>query len=171
MNQRWYSDEPPQEGRGRSAKKRAALAVEDLAKRLVDLPEAACRKLPLSADIRRELQLARETKAMGARKRQTKHLAGELRRREEEIETIQEFFAAVDQVNLEERRDFHHLEELRDRLCAPGTFSEALEEALRDCPTLDRETLSGLARSVHGSGDKRASREIFRRLRDAFEKG
>jgi ribosome-associated protein len=104
MNQRWYNDEPPTEGRGRSAKKRAAEAVEELAKRLVALPEASCRKLPLSADLRKELQVARDTEAMGARKRQVKHFAGEMRRREEEIEAIQTFLDGADQVNLQARR-------------------------------------------------------------------
>jgi ribosome-associated protein len=170
MNQRWYNDEPPTEGRGRSAKKRAAEAVEELAKRLVALPEAACRKLPLSADLRKELQVARDTEAMGARKRQVKHFAGEMRRREEEIEAIQTFLDGADQVNLQARREFHHLEELRDRLCEPATFAEALDEAMQACPSLDRETLSGLARSVHSSADKRAAREIFRRLRDGAVK-
>jgi ribosome-associated protein len=89
-----------------------------------------------------------------------------MRRREEEIEAIQTFLDGADQVNLQARREFHHLEELRDRLCEPATFAEALDEAMQACPSLDRETLSGLARSVHSSADKRAAREIFRRLRD-----
>jgi ribosome-associated protein len=69
-------------------------------------------------------------------------------------------------VALGDRRQFHHLEELRDRLCDPDRFPAALDEVLELYPNIDRNTISRLSRSVHQHADRRAARELFRRLRD-----
>jgi ribosome-associated protein len=79
----------------RSAKKRAAKAVEGLAWQLLKLPEAELKRLPISEEIRDELKRARETKEHGARKRQTKHLAKALRRGEKELEALQTFLGGT----------------------------------------------------------------------------
>ena len=154
----------------RSAMKRAAKAVEELARQMVDMPEADWKKLPASPALRREIELARVTKGHGSRKRQTKHLAALLRQMEEETEELQAFLSGLDQVHLREQRDFHELEDLRDRICNPDLSGAALDEAASAIPGLDREAISRLARSVHANGDRRAFRDIFRRLREAREK-
>jgi ribosome-associated protein len=154
----------------RSAMKRAAKAVEELARQMVDMPEAEWKKLPASPALRREIELARVTKGHGSRKRQTKHLAALLRQMEEETEELQAFLSGLDQVHLREQRDFHELEDLRDRICNPDLSEAALDEAASAMPGLDRGAISRLAGSVHAHGDRRAFREIFRRLREAKEK-
>ncbi|PLX85471.1 MAG: hypothetical protein C0617_04030 [Desulfuromonas sp.] len=166
MNRQWDKEEMV-EGRGRSAKKRAAKEVEELAFRLVEMPETGLKKLPASQEVREEIELARSTKGGSSRKRQIKHLAGALRRREEEAEQLRSFLDGTDAVHLQEKRDFHSLEELRDRLCDPELFAAALQEATGAFPLLEREALSRLARSVHDHGDRRAFREIFRLMRKA----
>jgi len=154
----------------RSALKRAAKAIEELARQVVEMPEAEWKKLPASPVVRAEIALARGTKGHGgARKRQIKHLAALLRQREEEAEELQTFLSGLDQLHLGEKRDFHELEELRDRLCDPERCAAALEELEGALPGLDRGALGRLARSVHANGDRRAYREIFRRLREAKE--
>jgi len=154
----------------RSAMKRAAKAVEELARQMVEMPEAEWKKLPASPALRREIELARTTKGYGARKRQTKHLAALLRQMEDEAEELQAFLSGLDQVHLGEKRDFHELEDLRDRICNPDLSGAALDEAAAAMPGLDRGAIGRLARSVHANGDRRAFREIFRRLREAREK-
>lgn len=154
----------------RSAMKRAAKAVEELARQMVEMPDADWRKLPASPALRREIELARGTKGHGARKRQTKHVAAILRQTEDEAELLQAFLAGLDHVRHSEKQSFHELEDLRDRLCTPASFAEAMKEAAAAMPGLDREAIAGLARSVHASGDRRAFREIFRRLREGREK-
>ncbi len=161
--------EKQEEGRGRSAQKRAAKAVEELAQRLVDLSDSAASSLPLSPEMAKELHLARNTRGHGSRKRQIKHLAGALRHNEEERAQIESALDGVDQVQRQEVTAFHQLEELRDRLCSPTDFDSALQEARDLYPQLDANKLAGLARSVHASSDKKAYREIFRRLRKAAE--
>ena len=149
--------------------KRAAKAIEELARQAVELAEAQWKKLPASPAVRAEIGLARTTKGHGARKRQIKHLAALLRQREEEAQGLQAFLSGLDQLHLREKRDFHELEELRDRLCDPDRCAAALEELEGTLPGLDRPALGRLARSVHANGDRRAFREIFRRLREAKE--
>jgi len=156
-------------GPSRSAKKRAAKEVEELARALVDLPETEMARAPLAEGIAGEIRQARATRAHGARKRQIKHLAGVLRRHPEELARLQDFLEGRNQVRLEQRDAFHRVEELRDRLCDPDQFAAALEESLRVFPGLDRDSLSRLARAVHTGGDRKAFREIFRQLRKASE--
>ena len=158
-----------QEGRGRSAKKRAAKAVEDLARQLVELPDQALEGLPLTDAMRRELDQARATKGHSSRRRQIKHFAGCLRRDDDQREAIENALSGHQVEQARERHAFHSLEELRNRLCDAEQFAAALDEVASTLPTVDRNKLSRLARSVHATGDKKAAREIFRRLRLAAE--
>jgi len=158
-------------GPSRSAKKREAQAIEEIAQRLADIPEAEWRRIPLSDAVRKEAEQARLIKAHGARKRQVKHLAGVLRRREEEVEELRAFLDGLHEVQLQEKKAFHDLESLRDRLCDPEGFDAAFVEAGEAFPDIDFEAIKRLARSVHSTGDRKASREIFRRLRKESEAG
>ncbi len=157
------------EGRGRAKKKRAARAIEALAVRMVEASEALCKRLPLPDELRESLNQARSITARSARKRQLKHLAGLLRRDEESAAAIQTALDNVGRRNQTERDLFHHIEELRDALCDPERFTEAIESTAQEWPCLDRQTLTLLAQRVHQTGDKRASREIFRCLRALSE--
>lgn len=153
-------------GPSRSAKKRAAQEVERLAHELAEMAEAEWRKLPASPGIRDEIRQARETHGHGARKRQIKHLAGVLRRNEEETEALRDFLDGRHTLQLAEKKTFHALEELRDRLCEPTLCEAALREVGQRCPGVDLAEIARLARAAHGGEDRRAYREIFRRLRE-----
>lgn len=146
--------------------KKLAKEVEGLAKQLAELTDAAFKRLELDDELREEVILARETLGRGSHKRQIKYLAGLLREQPEEVIRLSAALEAQDQVALEDRRQFHHLEQLRDRLCDQDSFQTAFNEVLELCPNIDRKTISRLSRSVHQHADKRAARELFRRLRD-----
>lgn len=146
--------------------KKLAKEVEALARKLCELPETAFSQVALDADLHEEVVLARETHGRGSHKRQIKHLAGALRQQPEEVERIRLALQDLDQVALDERRHFHRLESLRDRLCDQRSFQEAFDEVLALCPGIDRKAITRLARSVHQHNDRRAARELFRRLRD-----
>jgi len=165
-------DEDPhyeREGRGRSARKRAAQAVEALAVRLVSSSGALCDRLPMPDELRQELVLARRITSHGARKRQIKHLAGLLRRDEATATAVQAALDTAGRSSRAERESFHHIEELRDGLCDPDRFAETIEIVADELPGLDRQVLTRLAQRVHTTGEKRASREIFRHLRTLTE--
>jgi ribosome-associated protein len=164
-------EEELQEGRGRSVKKRAARAVEELARQLVELPESELLKLRLTKTLLDEVEFARETRGHSSRKRQLKYLAGLLRRDQEQYEAIS---AALAGRSLDQRRAtlaFHELEELRDRLCVAATFDAALSDVCARYPLIDTARLTRLAGAVHEHGDKKAAREIFRSLRKEVERG
>jgi len=137
--------------------------------RLVDSRGTLCERLPLSDKLREEIVLARRITARGARKRQIKHLAGLLRRDEATTAAVRAALDTAGRTNRAERESFHHLEDLRDGLCDPDRFAETIRAAEEELPGLDRRVLTRLARKVHLNGDKRASREIFRRLRTLTE--
>lgn len=155
-------------GPSRSARKRAAQGVEDLARRLADLPEAEVRKLPATPEIVAELRQIRSIRSLPARDRQIRHLAS-LLRREEELENLEDFIAGIDRQHREEQVQFHRLEEWRDRLCDPEAFPAALAEVTQALPAVDPQALGRLARAAQERGDRHAFREIFRLLRRAGE--
>ncbi len=153
----------------RTKKKQQAKEIEMLAAQLTTLTEKQLAQLFLSAGLAQEVALARATKSYSAQKRQIKHLAGFMRKQDEELPAVQEQLAKLDQVSRGQQQDFHLLEALRDRLCALSSFDEAYQEMLSLYPQIDHKTMSRLARSVHQHEDRRASREIFRRLRDEMQ--
>ncbi len=163
----YLEEEYKTEGRGRSAKKREAKAVEKLAERLVELPETELPDLPLGDELREELLLARQTKGHGSRKRQIKHFSGLLRRDDHAREALQEAMTQFDMKHGQETAVHHDLEKLRERLCSPQDHDAALQEVAATFPSVDRKALQRLVKSVQHSNDKKAYREIFRRLRDA----
>ena len=152
------------EGRpNKSALKRAALAIERLAARLVELSPAQLDRLQLPEDIGQGVRLAARIVNGNARSRQIKYLAAQLRNDEELAGRLKAFFEGEEQHDGESIRRFHSLEDLRDRLCAAATCAQALEELKEVFSKSDLETIARLARSAQG-GDRRAAREIFRRL-------
>ena len=167
---RFKDEEPRTEGRGRSAAKRAAKAVEEIARQLVELPEAELGKLPVSDDLRAELERTRSTRGRGGAKRQLKHFAGLLRRHEEARDALQAWLEGYHADHFKEVQAFHGLEQLRERLCSPEESARALDEVRSRYPDIDVSRLEGLIRSVHATRDKKAFREIFRRLKDAEAK-
>jgi ribosome-associated protein len=151
-------------GPSRSAKKRAAHQVEELAHELAEMAEAEWRKLPASPELRDEIRQARETRGHGARKRQIKHLAGVVRRDEEEAAALRDFLDGHHAQQLAEKKTFHTLEELRDRLCDPALFEAALQKS-DGASGVDSVEIAPAGWVAHGSED-RGLREIFRRLRE-----
>ena len=133
------------------------------------MPENQFAQLTLSDSLKQEVALARATKGHSSLKRQIKHLAGALRKQDEELQSLLEQLASLDQVSRGQKQDFHRLEALRDRLCDPSSFADAFNEMFSLYPQIDRKTMSRLASSVHQHEDRRASREIFRRLREAMQ--
>ena len=153
----------------RTKKKQLAKEVEQLAVQLANMPDKAFAQLKMSEELAEEAEEARATKGRGSHKRQIKYLAGMLRKQDEELESLMTQLQGLDQVARSEKKEFHQLEKLRDRLCDQKTFDAAFNEMLELYPRIDRKTISRLARSVHQYDDRRAYREIFKRLRDVEE--
>ncbi|HKK01097.1 MAG TPA: DUF615 domain-containing protein, partial [Desulfuromonadales bacterium] len=106
----------------------------------------------------------------GARSRQVRHLAAELRRRPEEAQALAEALDGTDEIHRREQVLFHRIETLRDELCGKADLDGVLQQALAVCPALDREAAGRLAQAVRTRNDRRAFRQLFKLLRDAVQK-
>lgn len=172
---REHDDEFPEDAHddapSRSQRRRDALAVFDLAERLVALSDAQLAQLPLDDELRDEVEKTRRITRQIARKRQIQYLAKVMRRREDELPALR---AALDhdrEVSRRETAELHRLEEWRDRLTDEG--DEALAELLKRFPSADRQHLRQLARQAkverHDNRPPHAFRELFRELRELFD--
>ncbi|HSX59875.1 MAG TPA: ribosome biogenesis factor YjgA [Tahibacter sp.] len=172
-----HDDELPEDdgddSPSRSQRRRDALAVFELAERLVALTDAQLGHLALDEDLLDEVEKARRITQQIARKRQIQFLAKIMRRREDELPAIRAQLDHDRQLARRETAELHRLEEWRDRLIDEG--DEALTELLRQFPSADRQHLRQLARQArterHDNRPPHAFRELFRELRALFEGG
>lgn len=152
----------------KSARKREAQEVEDLARELVDMRPAEIAALKLGPEFMAVIERARAL-SKGARKREIKHLAGMLRSDEAQLEQVRRFQQGVSEQQLEEKRRHHILERWRDGLCNPEQRSVIRAEIIAALPGLDIAALDKLVRGYQGPGDKKRYRQIFTLLRKASE--
>lgn len=169
MHETELDEEEQDYGPSRGEQRRAALAVLELALRLVEQSEATIQRIPMDEDLRELVLASRKITAQIARKRQVHYLAKHMRR--EEDEALDAIRAALDHDKADGRREaqaLHQVEYWRDRLIADG--DTALGELLALNPHADRQHLRQLARNAHQEKLKNkpphAYRELFRELRD-----
>ena len=161
-------------GPSRGEQRREALAVLELATRLMEQTPARLAQLPLGDDLRALVLDSQRITAQIARKRQTQFLAKNLRREDEA--TLDAIRAALDHAKADSRREnaaLHRVEAMRDRLIADG--DEALAELVAEFPHADRQHLRQLARNAHQeklrNKPPHAYRELFRELRELMAHG
>lgn len=161
-----HSDDFPP---SKSQRKRHAEALQALAVSLVDLPDAQLARIPLPERLRDAIVETRRISSHGALRRQHQYL-GRLMRQADEA-PIRE---ALDQLAREaagRTRQFHAVEQWRDRLVAEG--DAALDDLLAAHPSLERAPLRHFIRQARleadRDGPKRAARALFRHLRERLE--
>ena len=159
-------------GPSRGDLRREALAVLDLAHRLVEQPAARLLQLPMSDDLAAIAIAAQRITAQIARKREVGFLAKKLRR--ESDETLEAIRAAMEHDKADSRREnaaLHRIEATRDQLIADG--DSALSELLIEYPHADRQHLRQLARNAREeklrNKPPHAFRELFRELRELMQ--
>jgi ribosome-associated protein len=153
-------------GPSRSQQRREALAIFELAERLVALSEPQVKKVPMDDALRAAVQHTRRITQHIAKKRETQYLAKLLRRDDEAVAAILAHLDVDRDAQRRENARLHRLEHLRDRLVDED---EAFAEALELFPEADRQQLRQLIRKAR---DERAAerppaayREIFKVLR------
>jgi ribosome-associated protein len=157
-------------GPSRSQQRRDALAIFELAERLVALSEPQVKKVPMDDALRAAVQHTRRITQHIAKKRETQYLAKLLRRDDEAVAAIRAHLDIDRDAQRRENARLHRLEHLRDRLV---NEDEAFAEALEQFPDADRQQLRQLIRKAR---DERAAerppaayREIFKLLRKLDE--
>ena len=152
-----------------------------MAGELVDLSPGEIKSLPVPDFLRQEILATGKLNA-GARKRQIKFIAKELRNSEDDYRQLGEFLARRKGSKLKENEEFHELERLRQAIITDAitAFEEsraeetpmpddwpspALDEAKRLLPELNADDIRGLAGRYARTRKITHSREIFRHLK------
>jgi ribosome-associated protein len=153
----------------KSARKRAAQAVQDLGVELVQLREAQLADLDLPEKLKEAIRAARTIKSRVAAARQRQYI-GKLMR-DVDPEPIRAALSARSRVDAQETERFKRVESWRDRLLSEG--APALEELRRWRPQIDaqewvRRVSSAQAERARSGVSGPASRELFRALRALF---
>ena len=169
----------------RTEQKRRAQGLEELAAELVALPLSRQQHLPCEERLRAEIISATSMQA-GARRRQIKYLAKQLRMADPE--PLLAFLETERGSRLKRDQRLHEMERLRDAivneaiaaLSAPGWGSElpdwdgegyALAQAAREFPGLDQAAIKIAARRYAKTRKPIYSREVFRLLKAALGPG
>ena len=162
-------EEEAEHGPSRGEQRRQALAVLELAQRLVERSDADLARMPVDDELRELVLASKKITSQIARKRQVQYLAKHMRRRDDEV--LATIRAALEHDKADGRREaqaLHQVEYWRDRLIADG--DEALGEFVDAHPHADRQRLRQLARNAHHEKLKNkpphAYRELFRELRE-----
>jgi ribosome-associated protein len=162
------ADEAGDEGPSRSQRKRDAAELKALGDELVALPLAELDALPLEEKLRDAIDLARRITAHGGAARQ-RQLIGKILRKTD-VEALRAVIAARALDRRLAAREFHRVEEWRDRLLAEG--EPALAALIAAAPALDAAELRRLVAAARAEAAARrppaASRALFRWLREAL---
>jgi ribosome-associated protein len=175
----------------KSEKKRRAKAIEQLVLELAALTQAELKNLPCDQEIREEIISAKTLKG-GSRKRQLKYVTKLLR--EQSVEELYDFLAEKKGSALKKQQEFHELEHLRNLLIneavqgyeahkyqegflnedEPGEFlddSETIDLIITHLPLVDQSLLKNTAMQFARTRNRKFSRELFRIMKAALEKG
>ena len=147
----------------KSARKRAGLALQQLAETLLALPPQQLAEIPLGEPLRKALADSRSVTQHEARRRQLQYL-GKLMR-DADAAAIQAALAEREQRGRHFRRHHERIDVLCEQLCTGG--DAALTALLAEHPDLERQQLRQLVRNAAGEADPRsaARRKLFDYLR------
>jgi len=169
----------------RSEQKRRIKQLEKLVEKMVRLPVSLMKTLPCSKEV---IDLIRDTPALkgGARKRQVKYITKVLKNDSVDMDAVYAFMSERQGPALQETKEFHEMEYLRDTLLneAIGRLklarenhiemeenwsSQVVAEVGKQFPGIDSSLLTRLAWLFARTRNRKHSREIFRLLRAALE--
>jgi ribosome-associated protein len=156
-------------GPSRGEQRREALAVLEVAHRLVEQPVARLAQIGLADNVFEAAVAAQKIGSQIARKRAVGFLAKQLRKQDDDA--LAAIRAALEHDKSDSRREaaaLHRVEAWRERLVTGG--DEALGELLEEHPQADRQQLRQLIRNAREerlrNKPPHAQRELFRLLRD-----
>ncbi|MEN1957752.1 ribosome biogenesis factor YjgA [Luteimonas changyuni] len=156
-------------GPSRSAQRRGALDVLELAKQLVELDPGKLAKLPLDDHLLPHIAQARRISSRIARKREVAFLAKQLRREDDEaLDALNDALGVGGEAARLDTARLHRAEEWRERLL--GEEGDAALAALIDeFPGADSQRLRQLVRNAlaerKANKPPRAFRELYREVR------
>ncbi len=148
------------EGKSKSQVKREMHELQKLGEELVALSAAARAKVPLDDELKDALQLA--DKLGNKREALRRHIQfiGRLMR-SRDLEPIEQALAVLRNTNQAATRQFHKVENWRDKLLANN---DALTEFIAQYPTVDVQQLRQLIRNAKKEQEKHQPPKYYREL-------
>lgn len=145
-------------------------ALQKLGENLVNLGASALAKIPMDDELEEAVLLARKiNKKKDGFRRQLQFIGKLLRARD--VTPIEQAFAAIQASHIRGNQAFHKLEQARDALLSKG--DDAINDLLKEHPSLDRQKLRQLTRSAKKQQEQnkppKAAREIFQYLKQEIE--
>jgi ribosome-associated protein len=181
----FFPEPSPDMNVSRTIQKKQAKQLEELAMELVTLSRAELAALPADEPLKAEILESRDLKG-GARKRQVKYIAKNLRH--SDPEPLFEFLAQRKGSKLKEDQEIHELERLRDAIIGEAIAayqeaqasglrfleqewqSESNEEAAEKWPKLEKIAVHRAATRFAVTRKPAYKKDIFRQLKTAKEK-
>jgi len=156
--------------------KKEMLRLQALGEKLIALKEVQLDKLPLGTPLRAAIDETRQIKSREGLRRHKQYI-GRLMR-DIDSEAIASFVEHMEKSHQLNTREFHHLEELREKLIAGG--NEVIGEVIAKHQQVDRQKLRQLVRKAKKERQlqqenpsdpvkNKSSRELFRFLRDLHD--
>lgn len=154
----------------KTALKKEMLELQDLGKQLIELSDAEFAKIPISDDdLIEAIATAKRIKSREGLRRQMQYI-GKLMRLTDPA-PIREALAERQRGHQELARQFHALEEMRDRLLEVGI--SAVEEVVEKYPEAERQQLRQLilqaGKEAANNKPPAAKRKLFKYLRSLHE--
>lgn len=153
----------------KSQRKRDMEKLQSLGTQLTQLSLAQLQKMTLPEALFNAVVMAQQISARGAHKRQLQYI-GRLMR-DIDPQPIQQQLDDLQMHSATANREFHQLEQWRDRLLTEG--DEAVTQLVQSYPDTDTQHLRQLVRSARkeklANKTPRAAREIFRYLRQLIQ--
>lgn len=158
------------EAKSRTQKKKEDRRRQELGETLLALAPEQLDRIEMDEALREAIRFARRIKSHGAKRRQLQYIG--VLMREIDVGPIQDALALLKQGDREKALAFQKIERWRDRLAAGDLC--LVEEILAQCPNLERQRLTQLARNAKketatGKGVK-SRRMLFRYLWFAVSK-
>lgn len=154
-----------EEAVSKSQLKREMLALQVLGEALVDMPDKELATIPVPERLMDQINTARKINHHGGKKRQLQYI-GKLMR-SFDVSAIQKAYNDLQTGRKALAREFHQLEEWRDRLIAQG--APAIEKFLVKYPDGNRQQLRQMVRQAQKEQSQEkpptASRKLFRYIK------
>lgn len=153
----------------KSQLKREMLALQGLGEALVGLPDRELATIPVPEQLLEHINLAQKITHHGGKKRQLQYI-GKLMRKLD-VSEIQIAYKELLNGRKTHAREFHQLEQWRDKLIEQG--STAIEELLAQYPDADRQQLRQMVRQAQKEQSQEkppaTSRKLFRYIKTLAE--
>ena len=164
-----HTEDDDQTGISKSQRKRDMDELKKLGMELLEFSDDALRQLQMPETLLEAIRTGKRITSNNARKRQMQYIGKLLK--DTDAAPLQEAVDARNHQHATHTREFHQLEELRDKLVLEG--DSALPAVLALFPRTDRQHLRKLVRQARKEQETRqpprASRLLFRYLRELQE--